>query len=202
MSLVKTINTIDVSALAKTTNICYFNRTRKDLNERINKYVAESVVDKIDCPFKNSEEIEFTFDCFNATQKEREEDVYQQSAILYVGLPIIAHRNFSKTVEGERVMMCANSESFVVTRLDDELLTAVSVRPDEEGKPCDHEFVLNTSEFHKFFCLNYCSTTHKQQGATIDNDIVIFDYSAMTRELRYTALTRAKRLAQITIFRR
>ena len=99
-------------------------------------------------------------------------------------------------------MMCANSESFVVTRLDDELVTAVSVRPDENGESYNHEFVLKTAEFHKFFCLNYCSTTHKQQGATIDNDIVIFDYSAMTRELRYTALTRAKRLAQITIFRR
>jgi hypothetical protein len=184
MSLVKTMKEQDMAILSKTTNICYFNRTRKDLNEKINQYVAKSIVDKIDSPF------------------ESEEEEYQQSAILYVGLPIIAHRNFSKTVEGERVMMCANSESFVVTRLDDELLTAVSVRPDEEGNPCDHEFVLKTAEFHKFFCLNYCSTTHKQQGATIDNDIVIFDYSAMSRELRYTALTRAKRLNQITIFRK
>jgi ATP-dependent exoDNAse (exonuclease V) alpha subunit len=183
MSLVKTVKKQDMAILSKTTNICYFNRTRKDLNEKINQYVASSVIDKIDSPF------------------ESEEDCPQQSAILYVGLPIIAHRNFSKTVEGERVMMCANSETFKITKLDDELLTAVSVRPDEEGNPCDHEFVLKTSEFHKFFCLNYCSTTHKQQGATIDNEIIIFDYFEMTRELKYTALTRAKRLDQIAIFR-
>lgn len=184
LSLVKTMTEDDMTILSKTTNICYFNKTRKELNEKINQFVSKSVVDKIECPF------------------ESEEEEYQQSAILYLGLPIIAHRNFSKTIEGERVMMCANSEAFTITRLDDELLTAVSVRPDEEGKPCNHEFVLKVAEFHKFFVLNYCSTTHKQQGATIDSDIVIFDYSAMTRELRYTALTRAKRLAQITIFRR
>jgi len=229
LSQVRTMKEIDVSVLSKTTNICYFNKTRKYLNEKINQYVAKSVVDKIECPFDESykcpEEVaEYLRNSTTSSFKlppelhkqllkemnrakifdkaEETKDAYQQSAILYVGLPIIAHRNFSKTIDGERVLMCANSEAFVITRLDDELLTAVSVRPDDEGKSYNHEFVLNVAEFHKFFVLNYCSTTHKQQGATIDNDIVIFDYSAMTRELRYTALTRAKRLNQITIFRR
>jgi ATP-dependent exoDNAse (exonuclease V) alpha subunit len=130
------------------------------------------------------------------SQKEKEADVVQQSAILYVGLPIIAHKNFSRTVDGISEMMCVNSEAFVIHSLKKDLLVAVSQRPDGE-----HSFTINQSEFHDYFLLNYCSTTHKQQGATIDSNIVIFDYWFMTKELRYTALTRAKRLAQIGIFR-
>ena len=195
-SKVQSMRAVDVSALATTTNICYFNKTRKDLNERINQHIAKTQTKKIEMPFKHKEEDEFTYDCFGMSQKEKEADVVQQSAILYVGLPIIAHKNFSRTVDGISEMMCVNSEAFVIHSLKKDLLVAVSQRPDGE-----HSFTINQSEFHDYFLLNYCSTTHKQQGATIDSNIVIFDYWFMTKELRYTALTRAKRLAQIGIFR-
>lgn len=182
-SKIQSVRTVDVSALATTTNICYFNKTRKDLNERINQHVAKTQTMKVEMPFEIAEE-------------DKDKEFSQQNAILYVGLPIIAHKNFSRTVDGVAEMMCVNSEAFVIHSLTEDLLVAVSQRPDGE-----HSFTINQSEFHDYFLLNYCSTTHKQQGATIDSNIVIFDYWFMTKELRYTALTRAKRLAQIGIFR-
>ena len=182
-SKIVNVPSVDVAALATTTNICYFNKTRKTLNERINQYVASHQPIVLRMPFE-------------ITEEEKEKEFSQQNAILYKGLPIIAHKNFSQPIDGVPVMMCVNSETFVIHSLTDELLTAVSVRPDGE-----HSFSIHPSQFHEYFLLNYCSTTHKQQGATIDGSIVVFDYWAMTRELKYTAVTRAKRLAQIGIFR-
>ena len=175
------IPAVDVAALATTTNICYFNKTRKILNERINQHMGALQAMKIDAPF---------------VVEDKEKDYSQQDAILYKGLPIIAHKNFSRTVDGVPELMCVNSEAFVIQFLSDELLTAVSMRPEGE-----HSFSIKPSEFHDFFLLNYCSTTHKQQGATIDGSIVIFDYWAMSQKIRYTALTRVKRLDQVGIFR-
>jgi len=182
-SKINVIRSVNVADLAKTTNICYFNKTRKILNERINQHVAGTQAMKMEMPFEVAEE-------------DKDKEFSQQNAILYPGLPIIAHKNFSRPVDGVPEMMCVNSESFMIRSLTAECLTAVSVRPEGE-----HLFLIKPSEFHEYFLLNYCSTTHKQQGATIDGNVVIFDYWAMTQKIRYTALTRVKRLDQIGIFR-
>jgi ATP-dependent exoDNAse (exonuclease V) alpha subunit len=125
----------------------------------------------------------------------------QQDALLYVGCPVIAFKNFSSKSKGEHTIHCVNNEAFTIKLINAESIVAVSKRAGEDGEPEEHTFTISTDEFHEFFLLNYCSTTHKQQGATIDNDIIIFDYEDMPRELKYTAVTRPKKLSQISIYK-
>ena len=171
MSKVNTIRTIDDRFLITTTNICYYNNTRKYLNARLNKFAAKG---------KETYTVEF---------QSEDPKAKQQTAILYAGLPIISHANNKK-------LDMVNNETFTVYSVDEETVVAVSKRV-VDGVEEEHAVSIATNDFHKYFMLNYCSTTHCQQGATIDNNIVIFDYDRMSKELRYTAITRAKKLSQI-----
>lgn len=183
MSKVNVIQHITPGLLENTTNICFYNSTRKDINEMVNKYVAK----------KHSDVYSIEFESDN-------KKALQQSALLYVGCPIIAHKNYTTRGGGEVVIHCVNNETFTITEIDDERLVASSKRTDDDGEEIDHTFTIDTDEFHEYFCLNYCSTTHKQQGATINNNVIIFDYDYMSRELKYTAITRVKKLTQISMY--
>lgn len=173
---VRTIETYTPADLIKTTNICYYNNTRKHINAIVNKYVADRTADKYLVEYDAGEE-----------QKPK-----QQTAYLYKGCPIIASVN-SKKID------IINNETYTIKEIDDLNAVAVSQRLNENGEVEEHRVEFSTDEFHSYFLLNYCSTTHKQQGATIDNDIIIFDYECMSRELQYTAITRVKKLSQIII---
>jgi len=105
---------------------------------------------------------------------------------LYTGLPIIATKTCAK-------IDIAKNEMFVVRSVGEELV-AVSTRVEGE-----HVVAIATEDFGTFFALNFCSTTHKQQGETISGPIRIWDYDRMDKHLRYTAVTRAKSLSQISI---
>lgn len=173
LSQVKTASKFEYNFLLKSTNICYYNSTRKYVNKVLNEFAAKN---------KESYVIEFTSEDTKAKQ---------QTAILYKGTPIISIRNNKK-------FDMVNNETFMIDRIDDNMLSAITMRV-VEGKEVPHYVTIPTAEFHNYFMLNYCTTTHCQQGATIDNNIVIFDYENMSKELRYTAITRAKRLSQIHI---
>jgi hypothetical protein len=63
-------------------------------------------------------------------------------------------------------------------------------------------------DFHKFFVVNYIATTHKLQGITITDDLLIFDWYPINKfanslredkHVGYTALSRVKTLNQIKI---
>ena len=169
----------------KDTAICYLNETRKRINKLRNYFFANKISsnEMVMLPFENEEEIVKPI---------------QQDAILYVGIPIIAHKN--KTVDGE--LETANNETFVIDSIDFEghSFTAISTRPNENGEPEEYCLTLPLEEFHNRFLLNYCTTVHKSQGATIPTGkIYIFDYEAMSKNLKYTAITRAKQLSQIII---
>ena len=64
----------------------------------------------------------------------------------------------------------------------------------------EEELIFDFEDFHKYFVANYCSTTHKSQGATITEPIIIWDWEKMKDEknVGYTALTRAKKLEQLS----
>ncbi len=167
--------------------ICYFNSTRKRLNKIMNDYYSAKASVVFAVPYEPEED---------DTMDDKKKDL-PQDADLYAGLPIIAHRNV-KDKENDGLLM-VNNECFVVEDVDEENLVAVSSRINEEGEAEEHRITISTNEFHKMFLLNYIATTHKSQGATIDNNIVVFDYQAMSRNIRYTAITRSKKLSQITI---
>jgi hypothetical protein len=164
----KTVN--DAKYLQNATNICFLNKTRKFINGRVNDYVASFKDEVFPAPAGKSE--------------------YSQDCLLYVGMPIIAHTNFTKG----GILQCVNSETFTIKSITAETMTVVSTRTEGE-----HLMTLATSDFAKYFLPNYCTTTHKLQGATITGPINIFDWSRMPREVRYTACTRAKKLSQISM---
>lgn len=60
---------------------------------------------------------------------------------------------------------------------------------------------VSFKDFHKNFVVNYASTTHKSQGATITKGINIWDWYAMEedKKLGYTAISRAKNCEQVCI---
>jgi hypothetical protein len=187
LSMVKAVPAVKANSkfLAGKSAICYFNTTRVMVNKMMNDYFADKDDDLVIVfPFKPEEA--------DAGKKTLQQDVK-----LYKGLPVIAHHN-EKAKDSDELRW-ANNECFTVTELDESGMKLVSQRPNEDGDMEDHEVEIVTKEFHKHFLLNYCSTTHKSQGATIDNDIVVYDYDAMTKNIKYTAITRCKKISQIHI---
>lgn len=114
----------------------------------------------------------------------------QQNAYLYPALPVIARINYS-TKEG---MVLINSEQFVVESCDVKQTTVVSQRPDGE-----HRWTFETCKFHDFFLMNFATTVHRAQGDTMEGDITVWDWDAMSVEMRYTAATRARKFAQVFV---
>lgn len=115
-----------------------------------------------------------------------ENDEYTQDVYLYEGLPVIAR----KTVENGEVMV--NNETFTVVNISNNRMRLITERIEGE-----HTIEFNYIDFHKFFCVNYCSTTHKVQGETIQEEFTVWDWSKMCKKLKYTAMSRAKKPEQI-----
>ena len=155
-----------------TVNICYFNKTRKRINQYWNnkQKKVNSILIKAD-----------------------ENDEMTQDIYLYNGLPLISR----KTLKGGEEMI--NNEKFILNGYDDKYLFLSSERPDEEGEKIIHKIDIDISQIHNYFLLNYCSTTHKAQGETIKENFTIYDFNFMSKKCKYTALSRAKRTEQIII---
>ena len=83
-------------------------------------------------------------------------------------------------------------EEFMIVELDDEEFV---LKRDED----DELMTFDIEDFHKYFVVNYCATTHKSQGATIEIPIIIWDWNKLQqdRNVGYTAITRAKAITQI-----
>lgn len=170
----KNVDELDLSLFAvreTKRNLCYYNRTRK----HINKYWNEKL--KTDDSILIKEDIE---------------DDYTQDMYIYKDLPVIARKTEQK---GE---MCMNNETFEVLDFDDDKIYLGTTRPNEEGEPEPHSIEVDTKDFNELFALNYCSTTHKTQGETIEEDFTIYDWERMNTKCRYTALSRARRPEQVS----
>ena len=170
---VENINKNDFKSKIETKiNICYFNKTRKQINAYWNnkENEANSVLIKAD-----------------------EEDEITQDIYLYSGLPLISRKTL---LNGDLII---NNEKFILENYDDEFLYLSSERPDENGEIFNHLIDIKINDLQKLFCLNYCSTTHKSQGETITENYTIYDFNFMSKKCKYTALSRAKRAEQIII---
>ena len=107
---------------------------------------------------------------------EDKEDEYTQDMYIYKDLPVIAR----KTVDNGEIMV--NNEYFKVKSYNDEYISLYNDRI---------EIDVLISQFSQQFLLNYCSTTHKAQGETIDEEFTIYDWKYMNDKIKYTALSRA-----------
>lgn len=95
-------NEVTVEEMSKSHNICYTNRTRKRINEKVNKLLTKN---------KKYINIEYSGD-----NKEP-----PQSVRAYTGLPLIARKN----MKGGAMV---NNEPFIIKDIDENKLTAVSQR--------------------------------------------------------------------------
>jgi len=111
----------------------------------------------------------------------------RQSVYLYDGLPIMSWKNCVK-------LGIVNSEEFLVKSWSDE---KIFISREEGGEDLE----IDTDDFHDYFVPNYCSTTHKSQGATYKGKVILWDWNRMItdKEVVYTACSRATKLENLVI---
>lgn len=151
-------------------NICYYNKTRKEINE-----ICMGIIKKDKTPI---------FLKYEGT------DDKQQDAYIYKDLPVMAITN-NKDYE------IINSEEFIVTEYSSANSDVTLAREEDP----EDKIVVELKHFHKNFVVNYASTTHKSQGATITKGLNLWDWSMLCRDRRigYTAVSRAKTCDQVWI---
>jgi ATP-dependent exoDNAse (exonuclease V) alpha subunit len=173
------ISKIDIDF--KSYNICYLNKTREKVN---NMYMN----------FYKSDDALFL------EHKKKDEDDRADSIYIYKDLPVMAIVNkLKQNKKSEKIQsLFCNSDAMKVIDFNDKLITMKLDIPDENGNDIVE---VKPSEFHKSFVCNYCSTTHKNQGATISQNIQIWDWNRMREDRRigYTAVSRGKNVQQIKI---
>ena len=136
-------------------------------------------------------------ECMNYFQKdtpsmfipyERKDDEKPKDIWIYDGLPVMAY-NTCKDLE------IVNSEEFIVIGYDDNKIT---LKRDVDDLP---NVEINTDDFHSHFVCNYCSTTHKSQGATYQGNIYIFDWGRiqLDKNIAYTACSRGTALDKLIV---
>ena len=164
-------------------NICYYNKTRETVN--MNYMIHHKPSDAM---------------LLKHTKKDKDDRA--SHIFIYQGLPVMATVNkikpSTKGKEGKNETLFCNSDALTVLEFDKDIIKMKLEIPDKNGNDIVE---INTNEFHKSFVCNYCSTTHKNQGATITKKIQLWDWHKMTQDRRiaYTAVSRAKTISQVKI---
>lgn len=111
----------------------------------------------------------------------------RQSVYLYNGLPIMAWKNCVK-------LGIVNSEEFIVSSYDDE---KIYITRNELGEDLE----IDIEDFHNYFVPNYCATTHKSQGATYKDKVILWDWNRLVsnKKIVYTACSRATKFDNLII---
>lgn len=165
---------IKIEDIINKKNICYTNKKRCYINDICMNYFIDT---------KKYVLLEKPLKCSND---------YADDAYIYNGLPIMA-------IASNRDMDIYNTEELYVTNFSIKNETIELCRTDGDYK--DELIEIPFNLFHKYFVVNYASTTHKSQGITIDNDINIFEWHCMKddKNIGYTSISRAKKCEQIII---
>ena len=152
-------------------NICYYNKTRERINKECQDY------------FKKDKA--FVVLSYDGDVKDK-----QKTALIYTGLPLMA-------IVNNKELEIINTEEFWVEAFSSAEETITMYRDEDHSD----KLTIGFKDFHKCFVVNYASTTHKSQGATISLGINIFDWYALCRDRRlgYTAVSRAKKCEQVWI---
>ena len=110
-----------------------------------------------------------------------------QTTKVFVGLPIVAHRN-SKEME------IFNSEVFEISDVDFDAKTFTFINGDTAH-------TMNINQFSSMFYPAFCITAHVSQGCTFDKPYTIWDWNhpRMDETAKYVALSRATSIKNIQI---
>ena len=189
-----------LSKIFITKHLCYYNATRK----RVNNQVAESVISRQqipECsihesnPFKKNKKKEETADFAKAwddgvTYEDNlpkgKDKIPQQKIRIFTGTPMIARMTEEK---GEKLF---NNEDFIITDIRDGNVTLSS-----QNRELIYEIPF--ADLQTKFLVAWCLTTHKAQGQTIKENIMIHNWQMMNNELKYTAMSRATNAKNVFI---
>ncbi len=110
-----------------------------------------------------------------------------KSIYIYEGLPVMSYKNCVD-------LAIVNSEEFIVIGFDDEKIT---LKRDTDLPNVE----IGIDKFHTYFVCNYCSTTHKSQGATYKGFIYLFDWEKIksNKNVAYTACSRGTALTNLVV---
>jgi hypothetical protein len=179
-----------------TKHLCYFNSTRKKINREVSEEVLKrqgGIFYEVN-PFnkKNkNEKVIFTEQWgdgieYDDVPIEGNDKNPQQKIKIFTGTPMIARLTEEKGVK------LFNNEDFIITSIADG-----NVELQSQNRDLNYEISLE--ELQSKFLVAWCLTTHKAQGQTIKENIMIHDWSAMNNELKYTAMSRATNAKNVFI---
>lgn len=147
----------------------------------------------------------------NLQHKPADAVVLREPEELWVhpGLPLQAHKSLKKAKWDQREdkqHYWLNNEVFTVTKVGTDQLELYRRRKSLAMKngvlvteEWGHTVVCPLEQVQMYFRLGYATTVHSSQGETILEDFTIWEWERMSRQLRYTAVGRAKTLAQIHV---
>jgi len=185
-----------------TKHLCYFNKTRK----RINREVAEEVIKRQKIPEcniyklephkpkkgkKTEDNAQFAHAWDDGVQYEDNppkgtDKNPQQTIRIFTGTPMIARMTEEK---GEKLF---NNEDFKIISITEE-----NVKLQSQNR--DLEYQIPLAELQSKFLVAWCLTTHKAQGQTIKETIMIHNWLEMNNEIKYTAMSRATNAKNVFI---
>jgi hypothetical protein len=171
---------IDFAEIYNGKNICYYNRTRVDINKRCMGYFKTQAQNPMYLGFI-PKQVEI-----DGVMKDDPTD-RRQSVYIYHDLPVMSWKN---SID----LGIVNSEEFRVLDYDDE---HIILTRDEGGEDIE----IETVKFHEYFLPNYCSTAHKSQGATYKGKVLLWDWNTIKQDkhLAYTACSRATALEKLVV---
>jgi hypothetical protein len=161
-------------------NICYYNRTRVNINNRCMEHFTQLNENSLYLGY-NPKQVEINGVMVN-DPTDRRQPVY-----IYHDLPVMSWKNNTE-------LGIVNSEEFRVLDYDEE---KIILTRDEGGE----EVIIETTKFHDYFLANYASTAHKSQGATYKGKVILWDWNTikLDRNLAYTACSRATALDHLVV---
>ena len=179
-----------------TKHLCYYNKTKK----RVNLEVSEEVIKRQQIPECNIYKLEpykpkkekgkkvednsqFAHAWDDGVQYEDnppkgKDKNPQQTIRIFTGTPMIAR------LTEDRGKALFNNEDFIITSITDE-----GVKLQSQNRDLIYEISLK--DLQSKFLVAWCLTTHKAQGQTIKQNIMIHNWLEMNNELKYTAMSRA-----------
>ena len=158
-------------------NICYFNQTRKKVNEVCMEKVKDTKDDFMLIKWEGLKNSKGEIDTA--------EDKHHQHTYIYEGLPIVIYCG------NEEMGICKNQFG-KIAHFDDDFVYI-------EGDDWEQPITISLEDFHKYLQPAYCFSVYKSQGETTKKNLNIFDFEFMIKDDTriYTAASRATKLTNI-----
>ena len=173
MCLPQNINKLtksDFTHKKTTTNICFTNKCRKQIN-------SEKMAEAIEANKKGSKSKVVKIKAYAYSDKS-------QDMTLLKGMPIIARMTTD---------YADNNEMFTIKSATDEIITLIGSNKN------DIPIEVLTEEFARLFTIAYCITIHSCQGESYDFPYSIYEFNKLDARLKYVALSRSTKKSYINI---